>query len=362
MADISSTLIERMLNGFAQDFPEHTPGTRPIHSKGIGAIGWFRGSDVAERYSSAVHFEPNWIPVRVRFSNGNGQHDADGLRQVRGMAIRFYPNGTIVDGEIVADDSERPLLRTDLVCMSVETFMIDEPADLLAVQKALVPKRVKSPGLLRQLRALLAMSPIPPEDTGVTTSPNAGILAWQKRYPKGRSFVLSNSLLPPPDSYARTAYHAVHAFDMVDASGVHRMVRFAVEPGDGVHSSAPVDDDTNSYGAGLAPDYLQSELRDRLGRESCTFALRMQVADPWDDTADPTVAWPRHRQRVLMGTMVLHGVADDQQRHCEQLSFNPGRLLPGMGLSDDPVLHARLAVYEASQMRRGAEQCPVVHH
>ena len=277
------------------------------------------------------------------------------------MAVRFYPNGTIVDDEIVPADPGNAVLATDLLCTSVDTFMIDQPVDLLEMQRAIIPKKVRPQSAWKKLRGLLTMKPIPPEDVGIDRSPNAGILRWQRHYPKAQSFVLSNSMIEPPDSYARTAYHAIHAFDVVDAEGFHRMGRFSLEPGDGVHTSVPLDDDRNAWGSRQAADYLQTELHARLAREKVTFALRMQVADPWDDTSDPTRAWPRHRLRVLMGTLVLTGVAPDQARHCEQMSFNPGRLLPGMGLSDDPVLRARLAVYEASQERRGAEHCPVTH-
>jgi catalase len=80
----------------------------------------------------------------------------------------------------------------------------------------------------------------------------------------------------------------------------------------------------------------------------------MQIADPRDDTADPTKVWPMSRRRVLMGTLTLTHVPDDQAAWCEEISFNPGRLLPGMAGSDDPVLRDRAAVYSASYQRRMA--------
>ena len=361
MAEISKQLIDQVLSGLAADFPDQVPGTRPIHTVGIGAIGWFRGSDVAADYSSAAHFSQDWIPVRVRFSNGNGQPDPDGFRQVRGMAIRFYPNGTIDGDEIVPAGSE-PLLETDLVCMSVPMFMVNRNEDLIPMEKALVPTRVRRPGPFAKLKAILTMTPLPPQDVGLEVSPVKGTLAWQRQYRKGQAFVLATSMLTPPDSYARTAYHAVHAFELTNDAGVSTMARFSVEPGDGVHSSMPLDDDRNQYGASLPADYLRTELRERLERGPSEFAVRIQVADPWDDTSDPTVVWPRHRRRVFMGTIKLTGVVPDQERHCEKMSFNPGRLLPGMGLSDDPVLHARTIAYTESQRRRGSAVCPVAHH
>jgi len=60
-------------------FPEHVRGTRPIHSKGIGVGGAFEATHAAAEYCTAKHFDGSSTPVLVRFSNGNGQLDPDGL-------------------------------------------------------------------------------------------------------------------------------------------------------------------------------------------------------------------------------------------------------------------------------------------
>jgi catalase len=144
------------------------------------------------------------------------------------------------------------------------------------------------------------------------------------------------------------------------------MVRFTLEPSDGVQAAGPGDPAQspiaaalrpaaqNAYGLTLDRDYLQHELRERLRYAPSRFNLRMQIADPRDDTADPTTAWPTSRPRVLMGTLTLRHVPEDQGEYCEDLSFNPGRLLHGMAISDDPVLRDRSAVYEESYRRRMA--------
>ena len=126
----------------------------------------------------------------------------------------------------------------------------------------------------------------------------------------------------------------------------------------------------NALGQELPERYLRTELEERLAHEPARFNLRMQIADPFDDTSDPTRRWPPNRQRVLLGTITIHGLVTDQVRECEELSFNPGRLVDGLALSDDPILAARVKVYETSytwRMRdRGAPmsaaECPVVGH
>jgi catalase len=160
-----------------------------------------------------------------------------------------------------------------------------------------------------------------------------------------QAFVVANSMLAPPASYLRTAYHAVHAFDLEGDDGVHRYGRFTFEPADGIrqnHLRNPSD------------DYLALELARRIDTGECRFNLRLTIADPWDDPTDCTVVWPMNRKRVLMGTLVVP-LTEVKPEMVERWSFNPGRLVPGIGLSDDPVLHARLAVYDKSARTRGID-------
>jgi catalase len=151
-------------------------------------------------------------------------------------------------------------------------------------------------------------------------------------------------------SDVRTAYHAVHAFDVVDSQGTHRLVRFTWEPVDGTLGETRTD---------LPDDYLHRELAARLQQGRVVFIRRMQISDPWDDPTDPTTVWPTVRRRVFMGTLVVNKLVADQEPGCERLSFNPNRLVPGLAISDDPILRARLGAYEASCRRRGGSGCPV---
>jgi catalase len=218
------------------------------------------------------------------------------------------------------------------------------------------------------------MCPLPPQEAGVTASGDEGVLSWSKDYVPAQPFVVANSMLRLPASYARTAFHAVHAFDVEGSDKRHRMVRFALEPSDGVRSTGPADPSRppieaalrpqllNEFGTTLPADYLRQELRDRLRYAPSRFNLRMQIAEPWDDTSDLTRVWPSNRRRVLMGTLRISEVIEDQEAGCEELDFNPGRLLPGMDVSDDPVLRDRAAVYSESYRRRmevRRARCPV---
>lgn len=109
------------------------------------------------------------------------------------------------------------------------------------------------------------------------------------------------------------------------------MVRFFIEPAAGIRAAGPPEPSgslittalrqpkINAYGDGLPERYLGTELRDRLPRPG-PFNARLQIADPWDDTADPTKQWPSNRQRVLLGTITIDSLVADQLGECEELS------------------------------------------
>ncbi len=343
MADLTTEMIE----GLAKGFPNHVPGTRMVHSIGTAAIGWFRGTEVAPRYCISPQFGRQWTPVTVRFSNGNGQPDPDRTQQVRGMAVKFHLGVTSFDAHGVIQGNP----DTDLICASIPSFMAETPEKFLEFEKAYIPRKFRRYNIVDRVMAMLKLEQLPRQDPKATTSSVEGSLEFSKKYRPSQAFVVANSMQQPPASYLRMAYHAAHAFDLEGNDGIHRFGRFTFEPADGVranHDPDPPD------------DYLRAELIRRLELGPSRFNLRLTLADPHDDPTDSTVVWPMNRKRVLMGTLVLNYVVPSQEHGCEQLSFNPGRLVKGMSLSDDPVLHARIAVYNQAQRERpGAYQCPV---
>jgi catalase len=153
-----------------------------------------------------------------------------------------------------------------------------------------------------------------------------------------------------PVSYARASYHAVHAFVIRAPDGVRRWVRFVWRPVAGVLNTPTKDDPLD--------EYLKHDLRKRIAREPARFTLMMTIAETGDDVNDPSRPWPPHRIRVVMGELTLDEVPEDQDTHCEKLSFNPLLLVYGVEPSDDPVLRVRREAYQFSSKRRGGVACP----
>jgi catalase len=346
MADFATQVID----AFIKDFPGHEPGTRPVHAKGALAAGLFHASEEAQGYCIAPHFRPGvWTRVTVRFSNGNGSLDPDATRQVRGMAVKFHIGDAVWNAALRRMHSD---VETDLIAVNVPLFMTKTPEKLLELLEAGVPRPVSRPSIVQRLKALLTMVPVTQPDPGVTMSGDAGVLEFARHYHPASAYILESAELAPPISYYRSTYHAVHAFDVEGHDGTHRWARFFFEPADGVRAHAESD------APGLEPDYLGKDLLHRSEEFPSRFNLRMQLADPWDDPTDPTTSWPQNRRRILMGTLRLWA-HPDEHAEIEKLSFNPGRLVNGIGLSDDPTLWARIGVYNESQRLRGAESCPV---
>jgi catalase len=152
--------------------------------------------------------------------------------------------------------------------------------------------------------------------------------------------------LRPPISYAAPAYYAIHAYRWVDANGRARWVRYEFVP--------EVRERRLSWLAARrrGPDYLREELQGRLARGPVRFTWRVRIAGPGDDVDDPTAVWPRNRPVVDVGRLEITGLDRVPESADRILVFDPTRVVDGIELSDDPILHFRAAIYRASVASR----------
>lgn len=73
-----------------------------------------------------------------------------------------------------------------------------------------------------------------------------------------------------------------------------------------------------------------------------------QLANSGDQTKDATQAWPADRRMVNMGTITLIRAVADQDKEQRELRFLPNALQPGIEVSDDPLIDARVRSYVIS--------------
>ena len=103
------------------------------------------------------------------------------------------------------------------------------------------------------------------------------------------------------------------------------------------------------------PNYLEQEIEQRVAGAPQRWTMVVTVAEPGDNTADPTKAWPKERRTVDVGTLVVKQVVAEADGPCRDINFDPTILPRGVSVSDDPFPAARSAAYARSYDLRTSE-------
>jgi catalase len=133
----------------------------------------------------------------------------------------------------------------------------------------------------------------------------------------------------------------VHAYRWVAADGSARWVRYRLDP---LPGTAPA-------GSFAGADALREEILARLEAAPVRYDLRVTVAADGDDPHDPMSVW-RGSRELSAGTIEVTGPDDERETGGEVVVFDPTRVVDGIELSDDPILHYRAGAYSASVARR----------
>ena len=282
------------------------PFARANHAKGVVTEGSFTPTADAATLSKANIFAGPVIPVVVRFSDSTGiPNIMDGSAQAspHGMSIKFRPAGAP---------------PVDVVTNSLAFFPVatgEEFAELLKDISESPPDAPKP----TKADQFIAAHPAVPKAFGSTTTPS---------------------------SFAREVYNGVDAFIFVSADGKRQPFRFRIVPFEGAeHVDA-------AASKAMTPDFLVDELPQRLAKGPVKFHLMAQLANPGDQTKDPTQPWPDDRKLVDMGTITIAKAVADNTQAQKDLRYLPNNLTPGIEVSDDPLIDARVRAYVISFGRR----------
>ncbi len=161
-----------------------------------------------------------------------------------------------------------------------------------------------------------------------------------------------------PRSYRMMEGFGVNTFRMVNAAGESSLVKFHWKPKLGVHSLVWEEAQIVN---GMDPDYHRRDLADAI--ESGAYPeweLGIQAfPDTPDQTfegidlLDPTKMVPEELAPVQpIGLMTLDANPTNFFAETEQVAFHPGHLVPGIDVTDDPLLQARLFSYLDTQISR----------
>jgi catalase len=306
----TTTLWEEIVDALNSVNGGPHPGYRSVHAKGTVCKGTFTPTPEAARLSSAAHLQGDPVEATVRFSNASGHPrtpDADPLAG-RGMAVKFH----LPDGE-----------ATDIVSVPLVVFFVRNPEDFLEMTRARIPDPETGQPDPEKLGAYLG------------AHPEAGI-ALQKGIPK----------LAPTTSFATSDYRGIHAFALVDSEGGQHWGRYTWEPEEGIEYLT--DEQRNTADR----DYLEEEIRERLGSGIARFTLEFTLANEGDPLDDPTQEWEGEREVVELGELEVIEVVEDAETPDNPLVFDPMRLTDGIEPSDDKILAARPKAYNVSIERR----------
>ena len=298
---------------------------RVVHARGTGAHGLFVSYGSAAGISRASFLAPDVeTPVFVRFSTVVGSRgSADTVRDTRGFATKFYTDEGIFD----------------LVGNNMPVFFIQDG--------------IKFPDVIHAAK--------PHPDREIPQAQTAHDTFWDfvSLHTEATHHVMwAMSDRGIPRSFRMMEGFGVHTFRMVNAEGETSLVKFHWKPFLGVHSLVW---EEAQLLAGFDPDFHRRDLADSI--ESGAFPqweLGVQVMpDTADQTyegidlLDPTKIVPEELVPVQpIGKLTLTGNPTNFFAETEQIAFHLGNLVPGIDVTDDPLLQARLFSYLDTQLTR----------
>jgi catalase len=298
---------------------------RVVHARGAGAHGTFRSYGSASNITRAGFLAKDVeTPVFVRFSTVLGSRgSADTVRDTRGFATKFYTDeGTF-----------------DLVGNNIPVFFIQDG--------------IKFPDVVH------AAKPHPDREIPQAQSAHDTFWDFVSLHTEAQAHTMWNmSDRGLPRSYRTMEGFGVHTFRLVNAEGNTCLVKFHWKPKQGVHSLAWEEAQIIN---GMDPDFHRRDLADAI--EAGAFPqweLGVQVFPDTEeeffegiDLLDPTKFVPEELAPVQpIGIMTLNANPVNYFAETEQVAFHPGHLVPGIDVTNDPLLQVRLFSYLDTQISR----------
>lgn len=313
---------ERVRNvlGAMERYMNSVPGHRRGHARGVAFHGHFTPTPEVAALSTAELFHADRIDVVVRLSNGGASpYLADRIDGKRGN-----PLGIGVRFELPSGD------HSTWTALNLAAFPPRTPDDfhsMVVNTRSAVPGGSPNPG-----RMLAFLAP---------------------RMPRVLRGIQAAATLKPPVSFATARFNGFHAYYLVDADGRRQAFRFRFMPVAGIANIDPEDN------AVLPPQYVISEIRNRVAQAPVAWKLVLQLAQAGDEIDDLRVLWPESRPQVVAGELVIDRPHEDSEL-VDEWVFDPTRMPAGIELSDDPLLHFRSEAYWESHRRRRAETKPAI--
>ncbi|TCO20382.1 catalase [Kribbella steppae] len=298
---------------------------RVVHARGAAAHGTFQAYGNAAAATKAGFLQRGReTPVFVRFSTVLGSRgSADTVRDVRGFAVKFYTD----EGSF------------DLVGNNMPVFFIQDG--------------IKFPDIIH------AGKPHPDREIPQAQTAHDTFWDFVSLHTEATHHVMwAMSDRGIPRSFRTMEGFGVHTFRLVNAQDETCLVKFHWKPVAGIHSLVW---EEAQLAAGADPDFHRRDLADGIEAGApLEFELGLQIMPDSEDQTfegidllDPTKIVPEELCEVqLVGKLTLDRNPTNFFAETEQVAFHTGNLVPGIEVTDDPLMQARLFSYLDTQLTR----------
>lgn len=311
-------LIEKLAQFNRERVPE-----RVVHAKGGGAFGMLTVTEDVSAYTRAALFQPGTkTEMLARFSTVAGEVGSpDTWRDLRGFALKFYT--TEGNYDIVGNDTPVFFIRDGM-----------KFPDFIRSQKRLPDKNVRDVEMQWDFWTL---------------SPES---AHQVAYLMGDRGL--------PRSWRTMNGYGSHTYQWINADGDCFWVKYHF------HSQQGTQNLTEEEAAQITARDVDYHIRDLFEaierRDFPKWTVFVQVM-PYEDAKtcrinpfDLTKTWPHLDYPLLkVGEFVLDSNPENFFAEIEQAAFEPSNLVPGIDVSPDKMLLARVFAYaDAHRYRIGS--------
>ena len=309
-------LLEKLGHFDRERIPE-----RVVHAKGAGAYGYFEVTADVTKYTKAGFLSEvgKRTEVFARFSTVGGEKgSADSARDPRGFAVKFYTE----EGNY------------DLVGNNTPVFFIRDPQkfpDFIHTQKRNPQTNLPDADMFWDF---LSLTPESIHQVTVLFSDRG-----------------------TPATFRHMNGYSSHTYKWYNDKGEYVWVQYHLKTDQGIKNLTHQD---STRLKGDDPDHATRDLFEAIEKgEYPSWTLEMQILTPeqakdfpWD-IFDITKVWPHGEvPPIVVGKLVLDRNPVNYFAEVEQAAFCPGNLVPGIAISPDKMLQARVFSYHDTHIHR----------
>lgn len=298
---------------------------RVVHARGYGAHGYFEAYEDLSAVTMAAPFQAKGkkTPIFMRISTVAGSKgSADLARDVRGFSIKFYTDAG----------------NWDIVGNNIPVFFIQDA--------------MKFPDLVHSVK------PEPDCEFPQAQSAHDNFWDFVSLTPEATHmlmWIMSDRTIPRSLRFIEG--FGVHTFRLVNSKGEGQFVKFHFKPKAGLQSVV-WNEAVKINGAD--PDFHRRDIWETLQKgDTIEWEMGMQIFDDAFaekfafDVLDPTKLIPEEECPVkIVGCLVLDRVVDNAFAETELVAVCPQNVIPGIDLSNDPLLQGRTFSYHDTQLHR----------